>query len=194
MIKLIEYLKPIITTVLIVIFLQVLGLWSAVSSNAQMLLLKTGLLDANIKNEVVSEKFDYGFTIMNTKGVQLSFSDFKGRVVFLNLWATWCGPCRAEMPGIQNLFSKINGDTIQFVMLSIDHDNALTKVESYIQKNNYSFPVYIPTSSIPEMLRVPSIPTTFIIDKEGNILMKEIGTRNYDTKRMVKYLHELARK
>ncbi len=85
-------------------------------------------------------------------------------------------------------------DSVTFIMLSLDKDQALPKVESYVQKNEYTFPIFMPSGYLAEQLQVPSIPTTFIISKEGKIVMKEIGTRNYDTKKMLDFLRKEAAK
>jgi hypothetical protein len=75
-------------------------------------------------------------------------------------------------------------------MLSLDKEAALPKVKSYLENNQFSFPVFMPTEYLPEQFKVPSIPTTFVVSKEGKILMKEVGTRNYDTRKMVDFLKE----
>ena len=187
-----SYLKPVIITLIIIGLLQVTGLWSGVSATAQMVVLKTGLLNADAELKKPIADFDYQFTLVDLKGNKKSAEDLKGKVVFLNLWATWCGPCKAEMPGIQNLYLKMKDQPIEFVMLSVDKAPAQNKVNSYITNKSYSFPVYLLNGAVPELLQVPSIPTTFIINKEGKVVLKEVGTRNYDTQKMVKTLSELA--
>ena len=145
--------------------------------------------------EAVSIKdkdFNYNFTIKTLEGEKVAFESLKGKVVFINLWATWCGPCRTEMPGIHRLYEKTRSDDIAFVMLSIDKDGDQKKVSSYIKKNNFSFPVYMPSGSMSAQLNVPSIPTTFIISKEGKVAYQKIGSTNYDTEKYIKMLQELA--
>lgn len=164
-----------------------------ISYITQSAALKTGLLNASPEADVTADKeFDYDFVLKDLKGNKVNFVDYRGKVVFLNLWATWCGPCRAEMRGIHKLYEKLKGEPVEFVMLSIDNDKALTKVESYLTANKFTFPVYMPSGYLAEQLQVPSIPTTFVISKEGKIVMKEVGTRNYDTKRMVEFLKKQA--
>lgn len=186
-------LRFVITMVLIVGVLKVTGLMGQISYITQSAALKTGLLNASPEADGTADKiFDYDFVLKDLKGNKVNFADYKGKVVFLNLWATWCGPCRAEMPAIHKLYEKLKGEPVEFVMLSIDNDKALPKVESYLAKNKFTFPVYMPSGYLAEQLQVPSIPTTFIISKEGKIVMKEVGTRNYDTKRMVEFLKKQA--
>lgn len=188
-------LKTGLTAVIIIGLLKVTGLMGDVSYLTQTVAMKAGVLDVSPVSETKAEpKFDYAFTIKDLYGNKLSFEKYKGKVIFLNLWATWCGPCKAEMPGIHNLYIKMKGEPIEFVMLSIDKDKALAKVESYVKNNSYTFPVFMPSGYLAEQLQVPSIPTTFVISKEGLIVMKEVGTRNYDTKKMMEFLKKQAAK
>ncbi len=188
-------LKTGLTAVIIIGLLKVTGLMGDVSYLTQTVAMKAGVLDVSPVSETKAEpKFDYAFTIKDLYGNKLSFDQYKGKVVFLNLWATWCGPCKAEMPGIHNLYVKMKGEPIEFVMLSIDKDKAISKVESYVKNNSYTFPVFMPSGYLAEQLQVPSIPTTFVISKEGLIVMKEVGTRNYDTKKMMEFLKKQAAK
>lgn len=181
-------IRPLIGAVLILAVLKVTGLMGQISYVTQTAAIKTGLLNARPEESEKGKDFDYNFMLKDLKGNRIKFDQYKGKVVFLNMWATWCGPCRAEMPGIHSLYEKLKGEPIEFVMLSIDRDQALPKVESYLANNKYTFPVFMPSGNLATQLQVPSIPTTFIISKDGKIVMKEVGTRNYDTQRMVDFL------
>lgn len=185
-------IRPLIGAVLILAVLKVTGLMGQISYVTQTAAIKTGLLNVRPEEPEKEKDFDYNFTLKDLKGNRIKFDQYKGKVVFLNMWATWCGPCRAEMPGIHSLYEKMKGEPIEFVMLSIDRDQALPKVESYIANNKYTFPVFMPSGNLATQLQVPSIPTTFIISKDGKIVMKEVGTRNYDTQRMVDFLKKLT--
>lgn len=191
---LIDLIKTILPVIIIVGLLKVTGLMGEITYVAQSAALKAGVLNVDPSKPDKDTKFDYAFTIKDLKGTKVSFDQYKGKVVFINLWATWCGPCKAEMPAIQNLYNKMKDDSVTFIMLSLDKDQALSKVEAYVQKNDYTFPVFMPSGYLAEQLQVPSIPTTFIISKEGKIVMKEVGTRNYDTKKMLDFLRKEAAK
>ncbi len=143
---------------------------------------------------IENKDFNYNFTLKTMDGQKVDFETLKGKVVFLNLWATWCGPCRAEMPGIHKLYEKTKSDDIAFVMLSLDKDTDQNKVSAYIKKNNFSFPVYMPSGNMSTQLNVPSIPTTFIISKDGKVAHQKIGSTNYDTEKYRKLLTELTEK
>lgn len=192
--KVFQFLKPAILTLIVIGLLQITGLWCNASAAAQMLVLKTGILNANPGEDKTPSNFDYNFEMKDLKGNKFSFDQYKGKVIFINLWATWCGPCKAEMPGIQSLSEKLKDEPVEFVMLSVDKESALSKVIAYLENNQYTFPVFMPHGYLPEQMQVPSIPTTFVIGKDGKVVMKETGTRNYDTRKMINFLTEQTRR
>jgi thiol-disulfide isomerase/thioredoxin len=188
-----SWIKSIAGALLILVVLKYTGLLGYVTQVSQSMVIKTGLLDAST-DEKGKELFDYDFAIKNLSGEKFSFDQYKGKVVFLNLWATWCGPCKAEMPAIQKLYDEVGADDISFVMLSIDRDRDQHKVEKYAKDKAYTFPIFMPSGFLTDQLNVPSIPTTFIIDKYGKIVAKEVGTTNFNTPKFKKFLKELASK
>lgn len=185
-----EILKTGLTFVILLIILNYTGLIGSISSATQSAILKTGLLDAEV-DVTRSEIFNYDFMIKDLAGNKFSFGQYKGKVVFVNLWATWCGPCRAEMAGIQKLYGSIASDSISFVMLSLDRDTDQEKVVKYVNTKGFTFPVYLPSGRLTEQLSVPSIPTTFVIGKDGRIVTKEVGTTNFNTDKFKKFLKQL---
>jgi thiol-disulfide isomerase/thioredoxin len=185
-----EVLKTGLTLVILLVVLNYTGLIGSISSATQSAILKTGLLDAEV-DVSRSEIFNYDFTIKDLAGNKFSFGQYKSKVVFVNLWATWCGPCRAEMAGIQKLYSSIASDSISFVMLSLDRDTDQEKVVKYVNTKSFTFPVYLPSGRLTEQLSVPSIPTTFVIGKDGRIVAKEVGTTNFNTDKFKKFLKQL---
>ncbi len=190
--RFIEFVKPVIGTLIVIGLLQATGFMGTVSFFTQTAALHSGLLNAGYEERKNPQDFDYNFTIKDLAGNKINFEQFKGKVIFLNLWATWCGPCRAEMADIQKLYSRIDNDKITFVMLSIDEDKNKAKVDSYIHNKSFTFPVFMPSGYLSEQLNVPSIPTTFIISKDGKIILKEVGTKNYNTDKFKKFLEEKA--
>jgi len=187
----IQWVKPIITAFIVIALLQVTGLMSSVSSFTQSALLKTGIRNASTKPLRNPEPFDFNFTVRTLDGQRIKFEEFKGKVILLNLWATWCGPCRAEMPTIQRLYQKVDTADVKFVILSVDKDKDEPKITSYLERNKYTFPVYRPSGYLTSQLDVPGIPTTLIIDKEGKIVGKEVGATNFDTEKFRKFLQSL---
>lgn len=119
--------------------------------------------------------------VKGLSGTEFKLSSQKGKVVFLNFWASWCPPCREEMPSIQKLYNGFKGEKIVFAAISIDRGGKDT-VAPFIKKNLYTFPVYLDQSGIAaSKYEVLSIPTTFIIDKKGNIAAKIVGAIDWNS-------------
>lgn len=190
--RILNWIKPFLGAFIILALLQLTGLMGSVSYYAQSALLKTGIRNASVEPDKSPEAFDYNFTVRTSSGERVKFEDYKGKVVFLNMWATWCGPCRAEMPTIQSLYEKIDTTGIQFVILSIDRDGDEPKIAKYLKQYEYTFPVYRPSGTLTSQLDIPSIPTTLIINKEGQIVRKEVGATNFDTPKFRKFLLSLT--
>jgi thiol-disulfide isomerase/thioredoxin len=177
---------------LFVFVLYVGGAFQYMASFAQVAVIESGLVNASsVGNSKIS--FDYNFTIKDLSGKKIDFKDHQGKVIFLNLWATWCGPCRSEMASIQKLYDRVDNKKIQFVMLSLDRDSQLEKVKAYMVNHSFSFPVYMPSGYLSDQLQVTSIPTTFVITKDGIIDLKEVGMKNYNTSKFKGYLEELSK-
>ena len=194
LIRFFNAVKPILIALVIVVILRLTGAFSTISYFTNAALMKTGIMNATPGNEPDPvEPFDYNFKIKTLSGEVIDFNQYKGKVVFINLWATWCAPCRVEMPSIQELYKGIDKEKIQFVVLSLDSDGDLPKIVKFVDKNSFTFPVFQPKGYLPDLLQVPSIPTTFIIDKNGNIVSKKVGTTNFNTSKFKKYLEELAK-
>lgn len=117
----------------------------------------------------------------------INLSALKGKIVFINHWATWCPPCRAEMPSLHNLY-KDYADKIEFIFLTTDPKKAIDK---YYAANDFSFPTYGISSAIPQQINTTSIPATFILDKEGKVFLKELGAADWNSGKVRKMLDEL---
>jgi thiol-disulfide isomerase/thioredoxin len=186
-------LKPVFTVIVLIIVLRYTGAISAVSYYGGTAMMKTGLFDAEPAAAPERDTyFDYDFEIQDLEGKVIDFNEFKGKVVFLNLWATWCGPCRVEMPAIQSVYNSVDTTKIKFVMLSLDKIEHHKKIVNYITDKNFTFPVYQPLGSLPKQLQVRSIPTTFVLSMDGKIKSKEVGTTNFDTPEFKEYLKSLS--
>jgi len=183
-------LKPLAWGI-VIFMLYFSGGLQQLASFAQTVVVKSGLVNASTDSNSKA-RFDYNFTVKNLEGKKMEFKDFQGKVIFLNLWATWCGPCRSEMPAIQKLYENIDKEKVAFVMLSLDKDSHLEKIRAFVSSRSFTFPIYMPSGYLADQLQVPSIPTTFIITKDGIIDLKEVGMKNYNTNKFKKYLEELA--
>src|SRR5690606_17053389 len=173
------------------LLLQYTNALSGLQSAAGRIVLATDLKNANpASSEPGKDMFEYSFSVTTPEGETVDFNTYRGKTVFLNIWATWCGPCRAEMPSIQKLYDQVASDSIQFVMLSIDRPQDLQKVKDYVAKNNYTFPVYI-AGDLPEQLQVRIIPSTFVIAPDGTIVYKKRGMADYNTSKFRKFLDKV---
>jgi thiol-disulfide isomerase/thioredoxin len=191
--KTLRTLKPWAIFIGIFFLLKVTGIGREISVFTQGALLKAGIMDVRPEIDASSKQtFDYDFTLIDLDGKKVSMKDLKGKVIFLNLWATWCGPCRVEMPSIQNLYKTVDKDRVAFVMLSLDQENQKHRIEQFINDKKFTFPVYQPASPLPKLLRVNTIPTTFIIGPDGKVASKKTGMANYDTEEMRSFLKELS--
>ena len=119
------------------------------------------------------------FKMVDQQGNTINLADLKGKKVFVNIWASWCGPCRAEMPSIEKLYSKLDKTKTAFVLLSLDEapENGIR----FAQKSKLSAPVYFPGENLPAIFNVQSIPTTFIFDEKGKMIRRINGGENYDS-------------
>ena len=190
--KIILAVRPWAIFIGIFFFLKVTGLGNQISYVTQSALLKAGVLDVQPETSTSKEQaFNYDFAVKGIDGKKLDMKDLKGKVIFLNLWATWCGPCRVEMPSIQNLYNSVDKDKVAFVMLSLDQENQQGKIADFIKDKGFTFPVYQPASPLPNLLRVNTIPTTFIISADGKVKSKKVGMANYDTEEMREFVRKL---
>ncbi len=123
-------------------------------------------------------------------GQVIALSSLKGKVVFINLWATWCAPCLIEMPTIYKLRQTFQ-DRQDLVFLMVDIEGKLEKGRKWMQKKQIDLPVYGLASQIPMTLFTGSIPTTLLIDKEGKLFGRQIGAADYMNPALVKLIGEL---
>ncbi len=150
-----------------------------------------GLFKPDIQKEGVNkQEITAAFSFRDESGNIISTNDLKGKVVFINFWATWCPPCRAEMPSLNEMFNKLKDDN-RYVFLFINEDEDLTKATSYLQKNNFAMPVITRAGQIPAQIFSGTLPTTVVLNKEGKIVMKKEGLANYNNNDFLKQLEDL---
>lgn len=121
------------------------------------------------------------FSFQDATGETLTLADFRGRVVLLNVWATWCPPCREEMPSLDRLNAKLGGPAFEVVALSIDRDPALVK-PFYQEFGVQTLHGYFDSSSkVSSILRAPGVPITLLIDQEGREIGRALGPAAWDS-------------
>ncbi len=180
--SLVEY--SILGAVMLTLFLT--GLHTEVFGFLQRGLLATGLMNPDVelredtKGEPANTKADYKLNLLNSKGEHVSLEQFRGKVVFLNIWATWCPPCVAEMPGINKLFNELIDDKdIVFLMLSVDDD--FSKAKRFKERKGFDFEVFEAVGRVPQMYHSQSIPTTYVINAKGELVLTHMGMADYHT-------------
>jgi thiol-disulfide isomerase/thioredoxin len=129
----------------------------------------------------------YDWQLTETDGSVVQFSNSKDKVILLNLWATWCPPCLAELPSMQNLYN-IYGDKVDFYFVSSEDAETVRK---FMEKKGYDFPVYLETRRPPTELQVTIIPTTFLIDRNGEIVIEKTGAARWDSDEVRSSIDEL---
>lgn len=151
-----------------------------------------GFFKANIETESSDKSLPKAayFSYVDVDGNVKSTSELVGKVVFINVWAAWCPPCRAEMPDLEKLYQKMkNDDRIVFLFLNEDQDG--NKGIDYLKKNNFTMPFYKSTGGIPEEIFKSSLPTTVVINKSGQIVMKHHGVAGYNNEKFINQLRAL---
>jgi len=132
---------------------------------------------------------DYDWTLRTLDGAEASFAEFRGRPVFLNVWATWCGPCVSEMPSIERLHRSIADDDIAVVLVT---DESADTVRDFLASRNLSLPVYLTPEEVPVEFASPGIPATFVVDPGGLILFRHVGAANWDDDACREFLRSLS--
>ncbi len=137
------------------------------------------------------------FTLKNLKGEPVSLADYRGKVVFLNFWATWCEPCKKEMPSMQNLRATMQGKPFEILAVSLDN-NPVKAVPDFAQKTglNLNFPVLQdPEQTLAKTsYQTTGVPESFLINAEGKVVKHVIGSFEWDSPQIVNYFEELIEK
>lgn len=179
-----------VTTVLFA-FLIIMILSPSAKSWLLQQFISTGLFNAKIKTEKPEATPASNFTYQNMNGIVSSTASLRGKVVFINFWATWCPPCRAEMPSMYQLYTKLRNDS-NIVFIFINEDDNPAKVNSYLQENNMSLPVYTADDDATGNIFGGTLPTTVVMDTMGKIVLKHEGMAQYNTDSFVAQLKALT--
>jgi thiol-disulfide isomerase/thioredoxin len=148
---------------------------------------QTLLAPRESSNTFILGKDDWDMKLQDREGRLVTLSDFRGKPIFINYWASWCPPCVAEMPSISNLYDKYK-DSVNFIFISTESHIDAAK---YLEKNSYDFPVYTTAGEIPEALITSTIPTTILISKGGNLVMYKTGAARWDSRNAYKIIDRL---
>lgn len=142
---------------------------------------------AVVKRELNLGVDDYNWELTGLDGQSFNLEEAKGKVVFINFWATWCPPCIAEMPSLQKLNDRY-GNKVFFLFIAQDDRD---KVSEFIKKRGYDLPVYYSNSDAPSLLSSKTLPTTYVLDKNGKIIVAQSGAADWDSEEVHKVLNGL---
>lgn len=132
---------------------------------------------------------NYKWQLLDSNGNIFNLEQTKGKVLLINFWATWCPPCIAELPDLQELYNKYK-DNSNIIFLFATTDSNAT-VTTFMEKYNYTIPTYYIQSAPPKQLSSRSIPMTFLIGKNGAIAIKKTGAAKWNSKTIFKTIDEL---
>lgn len=148
-------------------------------------------LIAGNPSEIAKEKQQnvksFDWDLIDLDGIHSNLIESKGEVILINLWATWCPPCIAEMPAIQDLYDDYK-DKIDFYLISNEDSEIIT---NFMQEKGFNMPIYGALSHPPSIFDSNSLPTTYVVDKEGKVVVKEIGAKDWNSQKFRKLLDVL---
>lgn len=134
------------------------------------------------------------FTFPGLHGKNVSLSDYRGKVVLVNIWATWCTPCVDEMPSMEKLYQKLKSENFEILAVSIDSLGA-QEVAPFMEKYKLTFPALIDSEgTIRIVYRATGVPESFIIDKDGRLVKKIIGAIDWTRPEILRYFQALIQR
>lgn len=145
-------------------------------SKIRMVLFSPSTMDED--EQIQLEPFTY--RLVTLEGTPADVGIGRGKVTFLSYWATWCPPCRAELPSIQKLYDAY-GDKIDFILIT--HEDA-DAIQTFMDKKEFDFPVVRPRMETPAKLLERTIPTNYVIDKTGKVVVKEQGATDWNSQKI----------
>ena len=190
MIKKLETIVNTFSMVLILFFLNPVIFEDRASGNTDyMEKLSMFVIDERLKAQNFILR-DLNFILRDLNGNQVSLKDHLEKIVFLNFWATWCPPCRQEMPSMEKLHTRFKND--DFIILAIDLQENLRQVKRFKKRFKLNFTILLDSDSkVASLYAVRSIPTTYLVDREGHLIGDALGARNWASDDAIKLFEHL---
>lgn len=175
-------------TAAVVAFLYFTGLLPVIVGGLQSILLSTGLIKPKIEiPNLTDQDFDYSGQFLDFEGNKIQLSDYRGKTLFVNIWASWCGPCRAEMPHISELYKSVKDESdVEFLLIGIDND--IEKSRKFLDGKSWIFPTAHASYGLNKSLQSQSIPTTLVVNPQGKITFYQEGMSNFNTDEFREFL------
>lgn len=151
----------------------------------------TGTVEASAETGVSVGDIPPAFTLPDLDGNQVSLADFEGKVVVLDLWATWCRPCREEIPFLIELYDEFESQGLEIVGVGLDQGGA-ADLAPFVDRNGIDYKIVVGNRSVGDAYQVSGIPTTLFIGRDGRIAHKHIGFSNEMRDEMRTQLEELV--
>ncbi|NIK72579.1 thiol-disulfide isomerase/thioredoxin [Thermonema lapsum] len=180
--------------VLLLLVLYSTGTLPSFIGGMQRLILWTGLMDARPQKMEAAPVLQEHWQLQTADGRQLALQTLKGKVLVINLWATWCPPCVAELPGLRRLQARIEQEgkeNIHLLLVNIEEQKHKDKVLRFAKKKDIYSITYFPLSPIPALLQSKAIPATFVFSPSGQLVYRREGMANYDNQAFWEFLLSL---
>lgn len=139
---------------------------------------------------IATEDYPIDFQLQDKDGNAVALSDYAGKVVVLNFWASWCGPCAMEMPDLQEFYEANKDGDVAVVAVALDRNFDASK--NFMDKKSYTIPYFKPDGDIPSQFSISAIPVTFVLNKKGEIITTYTGATDFGAKYFAKDI-DLAR-
>lgn len=180
----------VILSVITVLYLT--GMHTQVLGTLQRGVLSTGFVKPAIPENIDDAPLaDLNFYFVDENSSMKSLADYEGDVIFMNIWATWCPPCIAEMPSIQSLYDSVEDlPNVTFLLISVDED--FDEAREFMANRDFSLPIFHFRNKAPGTYVSTVIPTTYVISPDGKLVMEKRGLAKYDTAEFEDFLRKLS--
>jgi len=139
--------------------------------------------------ELTGAEMPYDWSVEALDGQMLNVADLKGKPIFVNIWATWCPPCRAELPSIQRLYDAVKDEGVAFLLIS---NETRDQIGGFAESQGLNLPFCRSVQGVPSVFDTRGIPATFIVSPGGQVVMKQVGAYEWDEPRVAELLRRLA--